>query len=49
MFEPMSIAKLVVFYTILLAVTSLKLDDLIRDLKKITLLNKKEKNIRGLK
>jgi len=47
MFEPMSIAKLLVFYIILLAVTSLKLDDLIRDLKKKTLLNKKEKKHKG--
>jgi len=48
MFEPMSIVKLLVFYITLLAITSLKLDDLIRDLKKITLLNKKEKKHKGI-
>ncbi len=47
MFEPMSMVKLVVFYITLLAVTSLKFDDLIHDLKKITLLNKKEKKHKG--
>jgi len=34
MFEPITIAKLLIFYMILIAVTSLKLDELTRELKK---------------
>lgn len=34
MFEPITIAKLLIFYMILIAVTSLKLDELIHELKK---------------
>ncbi len=47
MIEPMPITKLLILYITLLAITSLKLNDLIHDLKK-TLLNKKKKSIRGL-
>jgi len=34
MFEPITIAKLLIFYMILIAVTSLKLNELTRELKK---------------
>jgi hypothetical protein len=48
MFDMVSMLKLLAFYIILLAVTSVKLDDLVHDLRKKTLLNKKGKKHEGV-